>query len=174
MLRELIIYPNKRLFVKSKEVEKFDHTLHTLLDDMYETMIANLGIGLAAIQVNEALRVIIIELPIDEDDPDAPPPLRYELINPKYEALSDEKDINNEGCLSVPGFFEDISRFKRIKLCFQDRFGKAHELEADGFLAVAIQHECDHLDGHLFIERLSFLKRKKFDKDFKKNSKKRL
>lgn len=176
MLRELITYPNKRLFLKSEKVELFDESLHSLLDDMYDTMVENLGVGLAAIQVNEPLRAIIIELALDEekDDEDAPEPFLYELINPEYEKIGSETIINNEGCLSVPGFFEDIKRHAKIRLKYQDRFGKAHELEADGYLSVAIQHECDHLDGHLFIEKLSFLKRKKFDKDFKKNAKKRL
>lgn len=152
---------------------EFDTKLHTLLDDMYETMIENLGVGLAAIQVNVPLRALIIELAPDEDE-NAPPPKLYELINPVYEKLGEESVVSNEGCLSVPGFFEDIKRHAKIKLFYQDRFGKSHTLDADGFLAIAIQHECDHLDGHLFIEKLSFLKRKKFDKEFKKNSKKRL
>lgn len=172
MLRELITYPNKRLFLKSKKVELFDENLHSLLDDMYETMVENLGVGLAAIQVNEPLRALIIELPVEEGEEGEP--ALYELINPEYEKIGNETIINNEGCLSVPGFFEDIKRYAKIRLKYQDRFGKAHELEADGYLSVAIQHECDHLDGHLFIEKLSFLKRKKFDKEFKKNSKKRL
>lgn len=172
MIREIITYPNPRLFLKSKSVENFDNELHVLLDDMYETMIANKGVGLAAIQVDVPLRALLVDIG-DEEGEQKNKETLLEIINPTITPLSDEKIVCNEGCLSIPGFYEDVQRHQDIRLDYYDRFGNKQSLEASGFLAVAIQHENDHLNGHLFIEKLSFLKRQKFDKEFKKNSKKR-
>ncbi len=165
MQRKIITYPDKRLFVQSKPVEKFDSTLHELLDDMYETMINGFGIGLAAIQVGEPLRIFLACVP-DENDEQSPENL-LEIINPTLTFLNDEKILCNEGCLSVPGFFEEIERFKYVKVEYQDRFGKHKVLEASDLLAVVMQHEFEHLDGHLFIERLSFSQKRAFEKEFK-------
>lgn len=170
MIREIITYPNKRLFLKSEKVEKFDENLHKLLDDMYETMIASNGVGLAAIQVDIPIQALIVNI-IDENEEQKKEDL-LEIINPTIINLDDEKITYTEGCLSVPKFFEEVLRYKNILLKYQDRFGNHKELHASDFLAVAIQHEVDHLNGHLFIEKLSFLKRKKFDKEFKKQTKK--
>lgn len=169
MIRKIITYPNKRLFSQSRMVTHFDESLHTLLDDMYETMIAGNGVGLAAIQVNIALRVFIVNI-LDENGEQKKENL-LEVINPKITFLGEEQIICTEGCLSVPDFFEEVQRHSHILLEFQDRFASKKELEAKDFLAVAIQHENDHLDGHLFLEKLSFLKRQKFDKEFKKAKK---
>ena len=165
MQRKIITYPDKRLFVESKPVENFGSTLHELLDDMYETMINGYGIGLAAIQIGEPLRIFLACVP-DENDEQSRENL-LEIINPKLTFLSDEKILCNEGCLSVPGFFEEIERFKYVKIEYQDRFGKHKVLEASDLLAVVMQHEFEHLDGHLFIERLSFSQKRAFEKEFK-------
>ena len=169
MLRKIITYPNARLFLNSKKVENFDENLHILLDDMYETMIKNNGVGLAAIQVDEPLRVFLVNI-LDENEEQKKENL-LEFINPEITPLDDELITCTEGCLSVPDFFEEVKRHNHILVKFQDRFGEPKELVAKGFLAVAIQHENDHLNGHLFIEKLSFTKRQKFDKEFKKNKK---
>ncbi|WP_279176741.1 peptide deformylase [Campylobacter insulaenigrae] len=171
MIREIITYPNPRLFLQSQEVKEFDEQLHILLDDMYETMIENKGVGLAAIQVDIPLRALLVDIG-DEEGIQKDKQTLLEIINPVITALDDEVISCNEGCLSIPGFYENVMRYKNIRLDYQDRFGKKQSLNAHDFLAVAIQHEVDHLDGHLFIEKLSFLKRKKFDKEFKKKSKK--
>lgn len=165
MQRKIITYPDKRLFVESKPVESFGNTLHELLDDMYETMINGYGIGLAAIQIGEPLRIFLACVP-DENDEQSRENL-LEIINPKLTFLGDEKIVCNEGCLSVPGFFEEIERFKCVKVEYQDRFGKHKVLEASDLLAVVMQHEFEHLDGHLFIERLSFSQKRAFEKEFK-------
>ncbi|WKW17283.1 peptide deformylase [Campylobacter fetus subsp. fetus] len=158
MILDVITYPDKRLFEKSADVVKFDNELAKFLDDMYDTMIAKNGIGLAAIQVGKPIRVFIINL-INEDEVQDKNDL-LEIINPKF-ISKDGEIVYQEGCLSVPGYYEDVKRAKDIKIQFQDRFGNLKELEADGLLSVAIQHENDHLDGHLFIEKIGFNKRKK-------------
>jgi peptide deformylase len=168
MIREIITYPDKRLFLRSKEVEEFDSKLHTLLDDMYETMISKNGIGLAAIQVATPLRALIINLP-DEDEVQHKDNL-LELINPVIVEKRGSQ-VFTEGCLSIPEYYDDVERAEWIKVEYQDRFGNKKMIESDGLLAVAIQHEIDHLDGHLFIEKLPYLKRKKFEKEFKKKLK---
>ncbi len=165
MIREVITYPNKLLRTKSKDVEKFDSELHTLLDDMYDTMVAQSGVGLAAIQVAIPLNVLIISIP-DEDDVQEKDSL-IEAINPKI-THKDGIQVFTEGCLSVPGFNEDIKRAQHIVVEYQDRDGNILQMEAEDFLAVAWQHEMDHLEGHLFIEKLSLMKRKKFEKEWKK------
>ncbi|HHD0308710.1 TPA: peptide deformylase [Campylobacter coli] len=169
MVRKIITYPNSRLFLNSEPVKQFDQELHTLLDDMYDTMIASQGVGLAAIQVDILLRALIVNI-LDENEEQKKEDL-LEIINPQIIPLGEEKITCTEGCLSVPDFFEEVERYNHILLKYQDRFGNFKELEAQGFLAVAIQHENDHLNGHLFIEKISFLKRQKFDKEFKKKLK---
>ncbi|EOI0229867.1 peptide deformylase [Campylobacter coli] len=169
MVRKIITYPNSRLFLNSEPVKQFDQELHTLLDDMYDTMIASQGVGLAAIQVDIPLRALIVNI-LDENEEQKKEDL-LEIINPQIIPLDEEMITCTEGCLSVPDFFEEVKRYNHILLKYQDRFGNFKELEAQGFLAVAIQHENDHLNGHLFIEKISFLKRQKFDKEFKKKLK---
>ncbi|ELE4966721.1 peptide deformylase [Campylobacter coli] len=169
MVRKIITYPNSRLFLNSEPVKQFDQELHTLLDDMHDTMIASQGVGLAAIQVDIPLRALIVNI-LDENEEQKKEDL-LEIINPQIIPLGEEKITCTEGCLSVPDFFEEVERYNHILLKYQDRFGNFKELEAQGFLAVAIQHENDHLNGHLFIEKISFLKRQKFDKEFKKKLK---
>jgi peptide deformylase len=169
MIRDIVIYPDKRLKLISKEVKNFDKNLHTLLDDMYDTMINKKGVGLAAIQVGVDKRVLIINIPQEEDD-SQPKENTLEIINPIFIQKGGIQK-HQEGCLSVPGVYEDIQRARYVKIEYQDRFGKKHILEDDDFLSVAIQHEIDHLDGKIFIEKLSFIKRKKFEKEWKKRQK---
>ncbi len=166
MIKEVITYPNPLLRKKSEDVVEFNEELHTLLDDMYETMIDHAGVGLAAIQVAVPKNILIICLP-DENDVQTHETI-IEAINPKI-THKDGEQIFTEGCLSVPGFNEDIKRAQHIVVTYQDRNGVAQEMEAEDFLAVAWQHEMDHLEGHLFIEKLSFNKRKKFEKEYKRS-----
>jgi len=180
MIREIIVYPDKRLKKVSKEVSTFDEALHMLLDDMYDTMRSKNGVGLAAIQVGVDARVLIINVPLDDQDGesygedhdtnDQPKENTLEMINPVViEKEGTEKF--QEGCLSIPGVYEDVERAKYVKVEYYDRHGEKHSIEDDGFLAVAMQHEMDHLDGKVFIEKLSFLKRKKFEKEWAKRQK---
>ena len=168
MIREVITYPNKLLRLKSEDVGQFDAELHTLLDDMYETMMAQGGVGLAAIQVGIPLNILIINLPNEEDiqEKDA----LIEAINPVV-TQKNGIQIFTEGCLSIPGFSEDITRAQHIIVEYFDRDGNKKTMECEDFLAVAWQHELEHLAGHLFIENLSILKRKKFEKEWKKKIK---
>ena len=168
MIREVITYPNKLLRLKSKDVEQFDNKLHTLLDDMYETMMAQSGVGLAAIQVAIPLNVLIINLPNEDDIQDKNDLI--EAINPVI-THKDGTQIFTEGCLSVPGFSEDVTRAQHIIVEYFDRNGEKQTMECEDFLAVAWQHEMEHLSGHLFIENLSIIKRKKFEKEWKKKLK---
>ncbi|AWK62686.1 peptide deformylase [Helicobacter cinaedi PAGU611] len=162
----ILKYPNPILRQKSTKVESFDESLHTLLDDMYETMIESGGVGLAAIQVGIAKRILVINLPRDEDKQQYKEDL-LEVINPTF--LTQEDDIEwEEGCLSVPEFYESVKRFNKVSVAYKDRFGNDKILQAEGFLAVALQHEIDHLNGILFVDKLPILRRKKFEKELKK------
>ena len=168
MIREVITYPNKLLRLKSKDVEQFDIELHTLLDDMYDTMMAQGGVGLAAIQIAIPLNVLIINLPNEEDIQEIDELI--EAINPVI-IQKNGTQIFTEGCLSVPGFSEDVTRAQHIIVEYFDRNGNKQIMECEDFLAVAWQHEMEHLAGHLFIENLSIIKRKKFEKEWKKKIK---
>ncbi len=168
MIREVITYPNKLLRLKSKDVEQFDNELHTLLDDMYDTMMAQGGVGLAAIQIAIPLNVLIINLPNEEDIQEKDELI--EAINPII-IQKDGTQVFTEGCLSVPGYSEDVTRAKHIVVEYFDRNGNKQIMECEDFLAVAWQHEMEHLAGHLFIENLSIIKRKKFEKEWKKKIK---
>lgn len=161
----IVTYPDKRLKEKSKEVEKFDSKLHKLLDEMYPLMMRTNGIGLAAIQVGHAVRALILNIP-DEEDVQSEDYL-IEMVNPVITHKSGET-IYQEGCLSVPTFYEDIHRYENVTVNYQDRDGSTKTIEADGLLSIAIQHEMDHLEGILFIDKLSYSRRKKFEKEYKK------
>ncbi len=172
MIREIVVYPDKRLKLISKEVEVFNGALYDLLDDMYETMRAKNGVGLAAIQVGVDQRVLIINVPLEVEDGehDQPKENTLEMINPVI-VERDGTEKFQEGCLSIPGVYEDIERAKHVKVEYFDREGNKQVIEDDGFLAVAMQHEIDHLDGKVFIEKLSYIKRKKFEKEWKRRLK---
>ena len=168
MVREVLIYPDRRLKIVSKDVENFDSELHSLLEDMKETMYANDGIGLAAIQIGVAKNVLVINL-TDEDGEQTPHGME-EIINPVI--LDAHGSVTyQEGCLSVPSVYEDVERKEDIKVKYFTRDGVVIEKELNGLMAIAFQHELDHLQGHLFIEKLSYLKRKKFEKEWKKKLK---
>ncbi|MGE4397804.1 MAG: peptide deformylase [Sulfurimonas sp.] len=164
----IVEYPDKRLKEKSKEIEKFDKELHKLLDAMYETMIGSNGIGLAAIQVGHAKRALILNIP-DENDEQSVDTL-IEMINPVI-TQTNGVTTYQEGCLSVPSFYEDVERHENIIVNYQDRDGNTKIMEADGLLSIAIQHEMDHLEGILFIDKLSYSRRKKFEKEYKRMQK---
>ena len=158
---QILHHPDPRLRNKARPVTTFDGGLKSLIDDMLETMYAAPGIGLAATQVNVHQRILVLDASPDKSSP-------THFVNPRIvetEGLSETE----EGCLSVPGVFETIERAERILLTAFDSAGSALELEAEGLLAVCIQHEIDHLDGKLFIDYLSQLKqnriRKKLEKD---------
>ncbi len=168
MVREVLTYPHKKLKENSIDVENFDKELHVLLEDMKETMYAKDGIGLAAIQIGVAYNVLVINLADEEGNQDSEK--LAEIINPKILEF-DGQVTYQEGCLSVPTFYEDIDRSETIKVVYFDRHGKKVEETLTGLMAIALQHEMDHLNGHLFIEKLSYIKRKKFEKEWKKKIK---
>ena len=154
-IRTILHYPDKRLRIAAKPVERFDAELKQLVDDMAETMYAAPGVGLAAPQIGVSLRVFVIDVAVSED---APSDLRV-FINPEFIEKVGEI-CYEEGCLSFPGVREEVKRAERVRVRAQDVDGKAFELEADGLLAIAIQHENDHLDGKLMVDHLSVLKRR--------------
>lgn len=170
MKLSIVEYPDRRLREKSKEVKVFDEKLHKLLDAMHPFMIETNGIGLAAVQVAHPIRALILNIP-DEEGEQAPENL-LEIINPVMVEKSGETTYQ-EGCLSVPKFYEDIKRYEFATINYQDRFGNTKTLEVDGLLAIAIQHEMDHLEGILFIDKLSYSRRKKFEKEYKRMLKER-
>ena len=165
MQLNIVEYPDSKLREKSKLVEKFDSELHKLLDAMYPIMMKSNGIGLAAIQVAHAKQVLILNIP-DEDDEQSIDDL-IEMVNPVITHKAGETTYQ-EGCLSVPSFYEDINRFETITVNYQDRDGNTKIIEANGLLSIAIQHEIDHLNGILFIDKLSYSRRKKFEKEYKR------
>jgi len=169
-VQNLVILPDDQLRKISKPVDDFGDDLQTLLDDMLETMYDAPGIGLAAIQIGVPKRVVTIDCSRDEEEPRNP----IFLINPEIIWTSEETSIYEEGCLSIPEYFEEVTRPSACKVQFYDRTGAQKELEADGLLATCLQHEVDHLNGVLFIDYISKLKRdrvvKKFTKALKQKS----
>jgi peptide deformylase len=165
-LREILTVPDPRLKQKSTPVEAVDDALRALMDDMLETMYDAPGIGLAAIQVGVPQRVIVMDL-AREDAPKAP---RF-LVNPEILWTSEETAPYEEGCLSVPEIFDEVERPARVRVRYLDYDGKTIEEDAEGLFAVCVQHEMDHLDGVLFIDHLSRLKREQAVKKVKKQAK---
>lgn len=168
MKLSIVEYPNKKLKEKSIRVDKFDKQLHDLLDAMYPIMMNTNGIGLAAIQVSHAVQALILNIP-DENDEQSKENL-IEMVNPVITSSNGETTYQ-EGCLSVPTFYEDINRAESISVNYQDRDGNTKTLEANGLLSIAIQHEIDHLNGILFIDKLTSSRRRKFEKEYKKMQK---
>ena len=157
---KILEYPDPRLRTRAKKVEKVDDKLRQLIDDMFETMYAAPGIGLAATQVNVHQRILVADVSDDQSQP-------VVLINPEIIAADDE-GVSEEGCLSVPGVYESVRRFQHVRVSSLDRDGNQTEVEAFGLLAVCIQHEMDHLDGKLFVDYLSELKRQRIRKKMEK------
>jgi peptide deformylase len=162
---QILEFPDPRLRLRAQPVTQVDTALRTLIDDMFETMYAAPGIGLAATQVNVAKRVLVIDLSENHDQPLA-------LNNPEVLERSGVEETE-EGCLSVPGYFDKVTRAEKVRVRALDRNGKQIEFEAEGLLAVCIQHEIDHLDGKLFVDYLSELKRTRIRKKLEKERKDR-
>jgi peptide deformylase len=151
-LLTILQYPDPRLHTVAKPVREVDARIKQLVADMLETMHEANGIGLAATQVDVHERVIVIDVSEQRDQP-------LVLVNPEIVWASDEKQVNDEGCLSVPGIYDGVERASRVKVVALDRDGHSRTIEAEGLLAVCIQHEMDHLKGKVFVEYLSPLKR---------------
>ena len=162
-IREIIAIPDKRLRLVSEPIGKIDESVRKLVADMFEAMYDAPGIGLAAIQLGEARRVVTMDL-AKKDDEKAP----QVFINPEITWSSDDKGVYEEGCLSIPDYYEEVERPARVKVKYLDREGKPQEIEADGLLATCLQHEIDHLNGVLFIDHISKLKRDRVIKKFTK------
>ena len=150
--------PDPRLRIKAKPVTVFDAKLRALVDDLFETMYDAPGVGLAATQVAVPLRVAVMDCGNDETGPQ-----KLVMVNPEIIEPSDKQEMD-EGCLSIPDYKDKVQRFNRLRLRALDAHGKPYELEAEGLLAQAIQHEIDHLDGKLYIDLLSSLKRERYKK----------
>ena len=148
---DILEFPDPRLRTVAQPVEVVDDALRKVIDDMFETMYAAPGIGLAATQVNIHKRLLVLDISEEKNAP-------LVFINPQVEPLAGEQEYN-EGCLSVPGYYDTVKRHDRIRVRALGRDGQPFEIEADGLLAVCIQHEIDHMDGKLFVDYLSRLKR---------------
>lgn len=157
---EILHFPDPRLRMQALPVPVVDAAIQQLIDDMFETMYAAPGIGLAATQINVHQRLLVVDVSEDKDQPLA-------FVNPEI-LMRDGVEEMEEGCLSVPGIYDKVQRAERIKVRALDRDGKPFELETDGLLAVCIQHEVDHLDGKLFVDYLSSLKRQRIRKKLEK------
>ena len=164
-LREIRTYPDPVLHKKTSRVERIDSALDRLIKDMVETMHAATGVGLAANQVGVPLQLAVIDLSSREEEEQRHPLLV--MINPEILSLEGSV-LEEEGCLSVPDYSEKIKRAARVKVRAQDRKGKPFELEAEGLMAKALQHEIDHLNGLLFVDKLSPLKKSLFKRRFRK------
>jgi peptide deformylase len=159
---EILHFPDPRLRTRAKPVSEVDDALRQLIDDMLETMYAAPGIGLAATQVNVHQRVVVIDLSQEQNEPQV-------FINPEI-LEKDGVEEMDEGCLSVPGIYERVQRAERVRVRALDRDGQLFEQEVDGLLAVCIQHEIDHLNGKLFVDYLSSLKRNRIRKKLEKQA----
>jgi peptide deformylase len=165
-VRPILVLPDARLRLVSEPVKSFDGELQGLIDDMFESMYDAPGIGLAAIQLGMPKRVITADL-AKKDEPRAP----QVFINPEIVSRSEELATYEEGCLSIPEIHEDVERPAQVRVRYLDRDGKPQEVDADGLLATCLQHEIDHLNGVLFIDHLSRLKRERIIKKFTKAAK---
>jgi peptide deformylase len=165
-LRDILILPDKRLRLVSEPVKTVDAEVRKLVEDMFETMYDAPGIGLAAIQVGVPRRVITMDLSKKDEDKE-----QRVLLNPEIVWSSDEKKVHEEGCLSIPEFYEEVERPAEVRVKYLGLDGKAHEIEAKGLLATCVQHEIDHLNGVLFIDHISRLKRSLVTKKFSKAAK---
>jgi peptide deformylase len=164
---EILEFPDPRLRTVAKPVETVDDALRKLIDDMIETMYAASGIGLAASQVDVHQRLLVIDVSEERDQPQV-------FINPRITPLTDDLAPYEEGCLSVPGFYEKVERPARVRIQALDRDGEPLDIEAEGMLATCIQHEIDHLDGKLFVDYISRLKRDRIKKKLQKVQRQRV
>jgi len=166
MIRSILQLPDPILRRVSRPVAKIDDEIKKLIKDMFETMYDAPGVGLAAIQIGVPKRVVTIDATRGEDEKD---PMVF--INPEIISSSEDVDVKEEGCLSIAEFYEEVERPSAVKVRYMDEKGKTHEIEADGLLARALQHEIDHLNGVLFIDHISKLKRDRVTKKFTKAAK---
>ncbi|WP_415892947.1 peptide deformylase [Neptuniibacter sp. PT8_73] len=157
----ILEYPDPRLRTIAEPVETVDDEVRAQIDDMFETMYAAPGIGLAATQVNIHKRIVTMDISDDQNEP-------LVMINPEFEVIDEELHKYQEGCLSVPGFYENVKRPQKVKLKALDYNGEPYEMEAEGLLAVCIQHELDHLNGKLFVDYISMLKRNRIKSKLEK------
>ena len=158
---EILEFPDTRLRTLAKPVKAVDDTTRLLVDDMFDTMYAAPGVGLAATQINVHQQIIVIDVSEDKSQP-------LVFINPTIKVLDDVMSEYDEGCLSVPGFYETVTRPQNVQVTALDRNGKHFEMRPDGLLAVCIQHEMDHLNGKLFVDYLTHLKRSRIRKKLEK------
>lgn len=165
-IRDIIILPDTQLRLISKPIEKITPEIRALADDMFETMYEAPGIGLAAIQVAQPLRMITMDLSKKEGETEP-----RVFINPEILSVSEELSVYEEGCLSIPEYYEEVERPAQVRVRFMDLDGKIHEEDANGLYATCIQHEIDHLNGVLFVDYLSKLKRDRVLKKFTKAAK---
>ena len=165
-LREILKIPDKRLRLVSEPVKRVDAGVRALVEDMFETMYDAPGIGLAAIQVGVPARVVVMDLS-KKDDTHQP----RVFLNPEISWASNEKSTHEEGCLSIPEYYEEVERPIQVKVRYLDLDGKSHEIEANGLFATCLQHEIDHTNGVLFIDHISKLKRDRVIKKFIKAAK---
>jgi peptide deformylase len=165
-LRPIITLPDPKLRLVSRKIERIDDTLRRLMDDMIETMHEAPGVGLAAIQVGEPIRLLVVDVAKKEE-----PPNPQVFFNPEIVWSSEERAIYEEGCLSIPEYYAEVERPASVRARALDREGKIREILAEGLLATVLQHEIDHLDGVLFIDHISKLKRDRVIKKFQKAAK---
>ena len=161
---KILIFPDQRLRTIAKEILVIDDEIKALASNLLETMYEGKGIGLSATQANIHKRILVVDVSDEKDSP-------LILINPKIEVLNEEEEVNSEGCLSVPGFFEEVSRPSEINITALNLEGEKFTIVATSLLAVAVQHEMDHLDGKIFVDFLSNLKRQRIKKKLLKISK---
>ncbi len=166
-VRPIVTLPEAKLRLKSEPVATVDNATRATLDDMLETMYDAPGIGLAAIQIGVPKRLVVLDL-AKQDEPKAP----LFLVNPEIVWASDEHSVYEEGCLSIPDIYEEVERPAKVRVRYLDRDGTPQEMEAEGLLATAVQHEIDHLNGVLFVDHISRLKRERVLRKFVKAAKK--
>ena len=169
-IREIIIIPDKQLRLVSSPIEKVTPEIRKLADDMFETMYDAPGIGLASIQIAQPVRIITMDLARRDEEGELTPRPRV-FINPEILSASEELSTYEEGCLSIPEYYEEVERPARVRVRFTDLDGNVHEEDAEGLFATCIQHEIDHLNGVLFVDYLSKLKRDRVMKKFTKAAK---
>ncbi|OED41431.1 peptide deformylase [Endozoicomonas sp. (ex Bugula neritina AB1)] len=158
----ILEYPDPRLRTIAKPVAEVNNNIRKIVDDMLETMYEAKGVGLAATQVDIHQRIVVMDMSEEGNDP-------VVMINPSYEAIDDEKSELQEGCLSIPGFYEQLDRFERVRLTALDRNGDEYTHDYDGLAAVCVQHELDHLKGKLFVDALSRMKQDRIKKKLEKS-----
>ncbi len=165
-LRPILVIPDAKLRQRAAPIAAVDDEVRALADDMLETMYEAPGIGLAAPQIGVLRRIMVVDVSKRRGEDAKPEPMVF--VNPQITWSSEEKSVYEEGCLSIPEFYEEVERPAAVRVAYRDRDGVAREIEADGILATCVQHEIDHLDGVLFIDHISRLKRSRIVKKFEK------